>query len=325
MAIRLTTLIVTLLAMCLPVSGMAADEYPSKPVTLVVGYAPGGPSDVIARVFARTFAEKLGTAIVIDNKGGANGVIAASQVAKQKPDGYTLLLAVEAVHTRGVVLSSKLPIDPAKDFSMIGKFAKQRNMLVVHPSLPVKDVRELIEYVKARPGQVNYAGSYGASSHTAAAMFDLLNGTKMTFVSYPGGGRPIVDLVAGVVQVGFYSESIVAEHVKAGKLRALATVADERSPAFPQLPTLKQAGAKDMDVSPWFGIAAPAGISVPVSRKLAAALQQTIASKEFVAGLESIGASPVLGSTPAKFTEENRKEVEYWKKFVQDAKFRLEK
>lgn len=189
MATRLTTLFMTLLAVCLPVSGIAADEYPCKPVTLAVGYAPGGPSDVIARVFAGAFAEKLGTAVVIENKGGANGVIAASQVAKQKPDGHTLLLAVEAVHTRGVALSLKLPIDPARDFSMIGKFAKQRNMLVVHPSFPVKDVRELIEYVKARPGQVNYAGAYGASSYTAAAMLDLLNGTKMTFVSYPGGGR----------------------------------------------------------------------------------------------------------------------------------------
>lgn len=321
----LMTLLLALVATCLPAISVAADEYPSKPVTLVVGFPPGGPSDVIARVFAKTFSEKLGAAVVIENKGGANGLIAASLVAKQRPDGYTLLLGVEAVQTRGVALSSKMPVDPAKDFSMIGKFAKQRNMLVVHPSLPVKDVREFIEYLKARPGQVNYAGSYGASAHTAAAMFDLLNGTKMTFVSYPGGGRPIVDLVAGVVQVGFYSESTVGEHVKAGKLRALATVADERSPAFPQLPTLAQAGAKPMDVSPWFGLVTPAGIPESVSRKLTAALEQTVASKEFVSGLEAIGASPVIGSTPAKFADENRREVEYWKKFVHDAKFPLEK
>ncbi|CAN7336347.1 Bug family tripartite tricarboxylate transporter substrate binding protein [Variovorax sp. LjRoot178] len=319
------TLLLALLASCLPSIGVAADEFPTKPVTLVVGFPPGGPSDVIGRVFARTFSEKLGTAVVVDNKGGANGLIAASLVAKQKPDGYTLLLAVEAVHTRGIALSSKLPIDPAKDFAMVGKFAKQRNMLVVHPGLPVKDVREFIEYLKARPEQVNYAGSYGASAHTAAAMFDLLNGTKMTFVSYPGGGRPIADLIAGVVQVGFYSESTVGEHVKAGKLSALATVADERSPAFPQLPTLGEAGAKPMDVSPWFGIATPAGLPEPVLRKLTAALQQTVASKEFVAGLEAIGASPVVGSTPTKFADENRIEVDHWKKFVQDAKFPLER
>lgn len=302
----------------------AADEYPTRPVTLVVGFPPGGPSDVIARVFAKAYAEKIGVPVIIDNKGGANGAIGAAHAAKQKPDGYTLFLAVEAVHTRGAALSTKQPFDPIGDFTPIGKFAKQRNMLVVHPSLPVKDVKELIGYLKANPGKINYPGAYGASAHTAAAMFDLLNGTQMTFVSYPGGGRPINDLLAGIVQVGFYSESTVAQHVQSGKLRALATVDDERSPAFPQLPTLQEAGAKPMAVSPWFGIVAPAGLPEPVQRKLATALQQTIASKELIAGLETIGASPIK-STPASFATEMKQEIAYWKKFVVDAKFPLEK
>jgi tripartite-type tricarboxylate transporter receptor subunit TctC len=321
---RVLSAVLTLTLLVSSQAVRAADEFPSRPVALIVGFPPGGSSDVIARVFAKTYADKLGVPVVIENKGGANGTIGAAHAAKQKADGYTLLLAVEAVHTRGAALSARQPFDPIGDFTPIGKFAKQRNMLVVHPALPVKDVKELITYLKARPGQVNYPGAYGASGHTAAAMFDLLNGTSMTFISYPGGGRPVTDLIAGVVQLGFYSESTVGQHVQSGKLRALATVDDERSPAFPQLPTLRGAGAKPMAVSPWFGIVAPAGIPGDVQRKLSAALQQTVTSKEFAAGLDTIGASP-MASTPAAFAAEMKQEIAYWKKFVVDAKFPLEK
>lgn len=297
----------------------SADAYPSKPIRLLVGFPPGGPTDIIARLIGKGLSEQLGQPVVVENRGGAGGVIAARVVATSPPDGYTLLVSVESSQTRGVALNKSLPYDAVKDFSYVGKIAKQRNLLVVNPQLPFADVKGLISYAKAHAGQLNYSGTYGATSHIGGALFDMDNAVKMTFVSYPGGAQPITDLIAGVVQVGFFTEATVAAHVKTGKLKALAIAAPERSPDFPAVPTLTEAGAKPMELSPWFGLTGPAGMSPEVMTRLSQTVAALVQDKQFQAQLATIGAVPIVGSTPQSFQKDIEREIDYWKKFVVDA------
>jgi tripartite-type tricarboxylate transporter receptor subunit TctC len=298
-------------------SALAADDsYPSKPVKLIVGFPPGGPTDIIGRVLAQTLSKNLGQAVVIENKGGAGGVIAAGYVAKSKPDGYNLLLAVESSQTRGLALNPALPYDQQKDFTYIRKVAKQRNVIVVNPSVPVNSVKELIEYAKANPGKLNSGGTFGATSHIGGTLFDALNGTQLTFVNYAGGSQPITDLMAGQVQVGFFTEATVAQYIKAGKLKALAVAAPERSPAFPDLPTVQEGGGKPMDLSPWFGVAAPAGTSQDAVKKISDALDKTVADPEFLQQLETLGALPVKSSNPVSYAKEVGEEIAFWNKWA---------
>jgi tripartite-type tricarboxylate transporter receptor subunit TctC len=300
-----------------------AQDYPSKPIQLVVGFPAGGPTDIVGRVIADQLGKHLNQSVVVINKGGAGGTVGAAYVAQQKPDGYTLMLDVESVKTRAPAIYKKLQYDPIKDFAPIAKMAKQRVMVVVHPSLPVNNVRELIAHAKANPDKLNYSGTYSASSHVGGALFALLNGVNMTMVNYPGGAQPITDLIGGVVQVGFFTESTVAQHVKAGKLKALAIAANERSTQFPQLPTMKEAGAAAMDISPWFALTAPAGTPQPVIDRLHAAAKKITEDPAFAEKLATIGAVPILGSTPDAYTKESIADIAYWKKFVVDAKFPL--
>lgn len=302
-------------------ASMAAEAWPTRPVRLVVGFPPGGPTDIVARIVGQSLSKELGQPVIIENRGGAGGTVAAAYVAKQKPDGDTLMLTAESVQTRAAAVFRKLPYDPVADFEPIGKFAKQRVLMVVNPTLAAKDVKEFVAYAKAHPGELNYSATYSASSHFGGALFGVLNGVDLTLVNYPGGGQPITDLIAGVVQVGFFTESTVAQQVQAGKLRALAIAADERSALFPQLPTLQQAGAARMDISPWFGLVAPAKTPPEIIAKASAALTRAIASEDFEKRLAPIGAVAIKGSTPASFAADIKKEIDYWKKFVKDSNF----
>lgn len=301
-------------------AAVAADAYPSKAIKLVVGYPPGGPTDIAGRVIAQNLARELGKPVIVENQGGAGGVIGAANVAKAKPDGYTLHVSVEASQTRGLALNPSLPYDQLKDFTYIRKVARQRNLLVVNPELPVANVRELIAYLKAKPGEVNAGGTFGATSHIGVTLFDMLNGTKMTFINYPGGAQPIIDTIANTVQVGFFVEATVAQHIKAGKLKALAITASHRSPAFPDLPTIEEAGAAPMDLSPWFGVAGPAKLPDEVVKIIGDALDRITANKEFATQLEGIGAEPTTGTTPESFTKEVADGIVYWNKWAQDIK-----
>jgi tripartite-type tricarboxylate transporter receptor subunit TctC len=281
--------------------------------------------DIVARIIGDGLSKKLGQSVVVENRGGAGGVIAARSVSQAKPDGYTLLVGVESSNTRGVALNKSLPYDATKDFSYIGKIAKQRNLLVVNPELPVSNVKELIANAQANPSKLNYGGTYGATSHIGGIQFDLLNNTKMTFISYQGGAQPISDLMGGMVQVGFFTEATIAEQVKSGKLKALAITGPERSAAFPDVPTLKEAGAKPMELAPWFGIVGPPGMPQPVVEKLESAINQLTHNKEFVEKLESIGAVPIMDSDSKSFTQDVAKEIAYWKKFVSDTNIPVNK
>lgn len=301
----------------------ASDTYPSKPIKLVVGFPPGGPTDIVGRLIGQQLSKELGQPVVIENNGGAGGLIGASNVSKAKPDGYTLLVAVESSNTRALALNPSVPYDQEKSFTYIRKLAKQRNLVVVNPNLPVSSISELIAYLKAHPGEVNFGGTFGATSHIGGTLFDTANGTKMTFINYSGGGQPVVDTIANVVQVGFFTEATVAQHIKAGTLKALAVASSERSPAFPDLPTVEQGGGRPLDISPWFGIAGPANLPSDIVAKIGAALDKASDNKEFLAQLNSIGAIPVHGSAPDSYARDVGQEIIFWNKWAKDVSGQL--
>jgi tripartite-type tricarboxylate transporter receptor subunit TctC len=297
-----------------------AQTFPSRPIHLVVGFPPGGPTDIVGRLIAEELGKQLNQTVLVENRGGAGGIIGAGIVAKAKPDGYTLLVSVESSQTRGLALNPTLTYDQQKDFTFIRKLAKQRNLVLVHPSLPVKSVAELIAYDKAHPGELNCSGTFGTSSHIGCTLFNTLADTKITFVNYPGGSAPISDLIAGTVQVGFFTEATVAQQVSAGALRPLAIATSERSPAFPDIPTVGEATGKKLDISPWFGVVGPASLPPEIIKTLGDALDKVSASKEFVAKLETIGAVPIRGSTAESYRKDVADEIVFWDKWAKDIK-----
>lgn len=315
-----------LMAMTGAVPGSAAaDDYPSKQIRLVVGFPPGGPTDIIGRIIGQNLAKEIGQTVIIENRGGAGGTIGAGMVAKAKPDGYTLLVAVESSQTRGLALYPALTYDQVKEFVYIRKVAKQFNIMVVNPSLPVSNVNEFIEYARKHPSQINCGGTLGASSSIGCTLFDRENDVRMMFINYPGGAQPINDLIAGTIQASFASESTVAQQIASGKLKALAIAAQERSKAFPNLPTIQESGGAPLELSPWFGVAGPAGMPADVVKKIGDALDKVSASPEFLKQLEGIGAVPIAGSTQASFTADVEKEIPFWNKWAIDVKASLPK
>src|SRR4051812_4042491 len=304
---------VAALPLALASTGASAQGgYPSRPVKLVVGFPPGGPTDAIGRMIASNLGRELGMPVVIENQGGAGGTIAAANVARSAPDGYTLLVSVEASQTRAKALYPTIRYDQVTGFSFIRKLVMQRNMMVVNPGLPIASVAELTAHAKAHPGQLAFGGTVGATSHIGGTIFNRLNGTDMTFVSYAGGNQPITDLMSGTLQAGFFTESTVAELVRAGQIRALAVTALERSPAFPELPTVEEAGGGKLDISPWFGIVGPAGLPPAVTERLVEASERVARSAEFRVQIETIGASPIRTSDPESFRGEVEREIAFW-------------
>lgn len=298
----------------------AEDAYPARTIKLVVGFPPGGPTDVVGRVIGQHLAKELGRPVVVENAGGAGGTIAAANVAKSAPDGYTLLVSVESAQTRGKALYPRIPYDQVASFTFLRKLAKQRNMVLVNPDLPVSSVKELVDHAHAHPDKLNFGGTLGTSSHISATIFNRLYGTKMTFVSYVGGNQPITDLMTGTMQVGFFTEATVAELVRAGKLKALAMLTDERSPAFPDLPTVGESGGRPMDASPWFGVVGPAGLPAPVTKRLAEALDRVSDSPEFQGQIAILGASAIKGSNPRSFESEVVEEIKFWTAWAEEYK-----
>ncbi|WP_312524991.1 tripartite tricarboxylate transporter substrate binding protein [Comamonas sp.] len=296
-----------------------AQDYPSRqPIRLVIGYPPGGPSDLLGRVISDRLSRELGQAVVVDNRGGAGGMLGAAYAASQKPDGYTLLVDGESISTRPQAIYKKMHYDPVKDFSRIARVATQRSVLVVHPSVPAKTLKEFIQYAKANPGKLDYGCSYGAASHLGASIFSQKTGISMVPINYRGGSQLTSDLVAGIVQVGFYPEATVYPYIKAGQLRPLATIASERSPMQPELPTIEEAGGPAMDLSFWTGLVAPAGTPKPIIDKLAEVSRKIAADPAFATQLVPMGASPIKGSTPEIYTSETVSEIKYWQKVVAD-------
>jgi tripartite-type tricarboxylate transporter receptor subunit TctC len=277
---------------------VAAQTYPAKPIRIIVSYPAGGANDIVARSVGQKLNELLGASIIIDNRSGAGGTIGADVAAKAPADGYTLLMAAGA-HTLAPSLYIKLPYDIARDFAPISISAKSTYLLVIHPSVPAKSVKELIAIARAKPGGLNYASSgIGAPPHLAGEMFNTLAGVKMVHVAYKGDTPAIADLLGGHVDLAFLAVSATSPHIKAGRLKALAVTSAQRTPVMPELPTIAEAGGlKDFDISTWWGLLAPAGTSPDVVNKLAAAMAKIAAMADVKirfgeSGVEAAANSP---------------------------------
>ena len=278
-----------------------AQSYPSKPLRIVVPQLPGGGNDTIARMVAQKLTVALKQQVVADNRPGAGGLIAAELVAKSAPDGYTLLLANVATMAIIPNVQKKVPYDPVKDFEAVSLVASAPLLVVVHPSLPVTSVRQLIALAKAKPGQLNYASNgVGSSTHLATEMFKMMTGTKMVHVPYKGLSAATTDLLSGQVQVMFSSAVAMMPQVKAGRLRAIAMTGAKRSPAIPDVPTVAEAGVPDYEAGSWYGICAPAGTARPIVDQLSREIAVAVKSPDVIERLALEGVIPV-GSTPEQF------------------------
>src|ERR1700741_2587873 len=253
-------LILAVLALAAPVCG----AFPEKPVRFVIGFTPGGPSDILARAVGQKLAERWGQQVVIENRPGAGGNLAAEAVAKSAPDGYTWLLGNNSILATNQSLYRKLPYDPVKDFAAVALVAVQPNILVVHPEVPARSVSDLILLARQSPGKLNYASSgAGAAAHLAGELFKTMAGVDIVHVPYKGAQPALTDLIAGHAQLMFATSASVIPYMKAGRLRALAVTTGQRSPSVPELPTVSEAGLPGFEATTWHGVVVPA--SVPSS------------------------------------------------------------
>lgn len=297
--------------------GAPAQDYPARPLRIIVPQSAGGSTDLVARPLAKKFSETLGQSVVVDNRPGAGSVIGTDLVAKAAPDGYTLL-AVAASVTMSPSLY-RLPFDPVRDLAAISQLTSLPNILVVNPSLPVNSVGELIAYAKARPNQLNYGSSGVATgTHLSMELLMYMTGIRLTHVPYKGGSLNVNALIAGETQVNFSTISTALPHVKSGRLRALAVSTAKRSAAAPEVPTIAESGVRDYDYSSWIGLLAPAGTPAAVIARLNAESIKAIHSP----GMKSIlavEASDAVGNSPAQFQAIVRTEVARWQKVVRAA------
>ena len=279
-----------------------AQAYPARPIRFVVPYAPGGPLDLIARAIGQKLTEATGQAVVVDNKPGAGGNIGADIVAKAAPDGYTIVMGAVATHAINPTLYPKIPYDPVKDFTPVAMVAVVPNVLVVNPILPVKSVKELIDFAKARPSYLNFAsGSTGSTGHLAGELFNALAGVQMVHIPYKGGAPAMADLLAGQVQLMFDNLANALPQVKAGKLRALAVTTAQRSAFAPDLPTLAEAGVPGFDLSTWFGIFLPGNAPRDIVLRLNTEINKALSAPDMKDRLEKMGAEPPANNTPERF------------------------
>jgi len=303
---------------CSPGFAQGAARYPERPVRLVVPFAPGGTNDVIGRIVAEKLAARLGQPFVVDNRAGANSVIGSEIVAGAAPDGHTLLI-VAAGFAINPSLRRKLPYDTLRDFAPIGLVGGGPYLLVVHPSVPAKSVKEFVDWAKARPGQVNYA-SVGAGSppHLAAELLKITAGIDLNHIPYKGGGAVLPDLIAGRVSAFFGSISTLKPHVDSGKLRALAVTTVRRAPAMPELPTFIESGLKGYEVDGWYGLLAPGKTPAAIVNRLNTELRDVLNEPETRERFLQRGVEPAPGSAQ-EFGALIKSEIAKWAKVIRAA------
>ena len=309
---------------CSLAASAAAQPYPSKPIHLIVPFAPGGGNDNVARLVGKRAGESLGKPIVVDNRPGAGGVVGADAAAKSPPDGYTLFLGGVGSHALNPNLIKNLPYDPIKDFAPVTLLAQAPLVLVVHPTVPARNIAEFIAYARKNPGKLNFASNgNGSSSQLAAVMFDSMAGADMVHVPYKGLSPALTDLLSGDVQVMFSSVVAIVPHIRAGKVRALAVTGKKRLALLPELPTLAESGLKGYEASSWYGILAPAGTPREVVARLSAEFSKAVKQPEVTKNLLAEGAEPV-GGTPEEFAAHIRGEMNRLGKVIREAKITLE-
>ena len=300
-----------------------AAEYPTKPIRLIVPFAPGGSNDIMARITAQKFSESLGQQVIVDNRPGASGIVGTELAAKAPPDGYTLLM-MSLTLTVNPSLYRKLPYDTVKDLIPISLIASAPLMLVVNPALPVKSVKDLIAYAKANPGKLNFgSGGRGTTPHLAGEMLKAMAGLQMTHVPYKGGGPALADLVGGQIQLMLENIPSTLPFAKAGKLRALAVSGKKRSALAPDLPTLDEAGLAGYEIVGWNGLFFPTGTSPVHVKTIYAQAVKMLAQPDVKERLATLGAEPV-GNSPAEFAGFIRAEIAQWARIVQQAGLKAE-
>lgn len=299
-----------------PGAAVAAD-FPSKPITLVVPFAPGGPTDQMARSLAMALRDSLGQPVVVDNRAGAGGNVGAELVARARPDGHTLLFGTSGPLAINGLLYDAIRYDPVKSFSPIILLGHLPNVLAVHPDVPAKTVPELIAHARANPGKLNYASSgNGASSHLAGAMFNMRAGTDVQHVPYRGTGPALNDLLAGQVTMTFTDVLTVLPHAQSGRVRVLGVTTAERSRAMPDVPTLAEQGVKDFDASVFFGIVAPAGTPEAVVQRLEKAFVDLLQQEGVRQNLTRQGLELPKDPTPARLSAYMQQEHDKWREVI---------
>lgn len=306
------------LAVLLAVPQASAQNYPTRPIRMIVPFAPGGNTDIIARAIAAKMSQDLGQQIMIDNRGGAGSTIGTNMAAKSSPDGYTLLM-VSSAHVINPAARKNIPYDSIKDFAAVTLVADVPNVLAIHPSLPVKNIKELIALARARPGELLYATpGRGTSSHLAIEMLASAAKINLIQVPYKGVGPATIDLVAGHVHMMFASMPASIQHVRNGRLRMIAQAGTVRSPAAPDVPTMIEEGMRDFVVSSGFGMFAPAGTPRAIVDRVNASVRAALNHPDVRSNLSSQGAEPV-GNSPDEYDKFNRTEIEKWSRVARQA------
>jgi tripartite-type tricarboxylate transporter receptor subunit TctC len=314
-----------LLWIIFPPVTLCAQPYPGKPVRMVVGFPPGGGTDVVARIIVPRLSDLLGQPIVIENRPGATGTVAAGQVAKSAPDGYTIMMGHVSVNAIAPALFANLPYDVIKDFAPVGIAAAVPHFVTVHPSLGVNSLQELIAFIKARPDKMTFpSAGNGSMPHLAGEIFGSLAGAKMVHVPYKGSGQSMQDLLGGQHLVAFDTMPASAPHVRTGKLRALATSSAARLPAFPDVPTAEEAGLAGYQVITWYGVFAPAGTPAPIVNRLHSDLVKAMQTPDVRSKLEGIGADGTVSRSPEAFAALVRSDTARYAKIVKDIGLRIE-
>ncbi|MGH8690463.1 MAG: tripartite tricarboxylate transporter substrate binding protein, partial [Burkholderiales bacterium] len=289
----------------------AQDAWPARPVRFILPFPPGGGTDILGRLIAERLSASLGQPVVTENRGGAGGNVGAEAAARSAPDGYTIVLVAPSLAI-SPTLYSKLNYDPVKDFAPVSLVATVPNVMVTQASLPATSLQEFIAFAKGKPGALNFgSGGAGTSNHLAGELFNIVTGAKLVHVPYKGVNLAMQDVLAGNIHLVFIGVPAAAPHIKAGRLRALALVAPQRSAALPDVPTVAEAGLRDFEVTTWYGVLAPAGTPRPVVSRLNAELLKILHSPEMKERLAATGTEP-LTSTPEEFAAYIKREIAKW-------------
>ncbi|HZN26662.1 MAG TPA: tripartite tricarboxylate transporter substrate binding protein [Burkholderiales bacterium] len=308
-----------------PAAPGSGQPYPAKPIRLVVGFAAGGPTDIIARVLAQHMTAPLGQTVVVENRTGANAIIATDLVARAAPDGYTALFSSLSLLVNAILSPDKIKYDPFKDFAPVSNAASLPMVVVTRPSTPVNSMRELIALAKRRPAEVTYGSAgHGGSAHLAGAMLETMGNVRMTHVSFRGNAPALIDVMSGQVTFMVYPIIGIAEFVSANKLKVLAVGTAKRHPDFPSVPTAAESGFAGFEqCAPWVGMLVPAGTPTPIVNRLSDEMRKALAKPEVVTRLNALGAE-IIGDTPAEFAAFLKKDYERWTRVIRTAGVKAE-
>ncbi|MDB5925735.1 MAG: hypothetical protein JWN13_4671 [Betaproteobacteria bacterium] len=313
----------SLCAATLPLHAVA-QAYPAKPVRMVVGFPAGGPTDIVSRTIAPRMSEPLGQQVLVDNRGGAGGVIATEQVAKAAPDGYTLLMGTIGGIAVAMSLMPNRGYDSLRDLAPVTQAVTVTNLLVVHPSVPARNVKELLAIARSKPGRLNYASSgNGTVTHLAGELFKLMGKVDITHVPFKGGAPALTALISGEVDLSYENSLVVTPHVKAGKVKALAVTGTKRSKLMPELPTISESGLPGYNASGWYGLFVPAATPKPIIARLNLEAVKALRTPEVVRTLSGQGAEPI-GNTPEEFGAFVKAEIEKWANLVKVARMKMD-